>query len=303
MKRYSPNLCLFLHFFLFCHQKQKILQIFVVVEMQAYSLQHTLVKSMTCPLCSLHPFDKEFVQCSAGHPICKSCYEGLDEPKTCPTCFCSFSVASRCLLLESLLKRVSTHRCPFPDCDFVTADGMIALRNHAFNGEQHICRGNFAVVEMEGGVGDTNISGMGCVTNTKGLRYEGVIINGRRHGKGKFYVNNGNRKILLYDGDWVNGLPDGNGRSFYRKNVMSIRYDGQWSKGKYHGKGRMYLPIGDNYIDGFFYEGEMDGAMMVYRLSDGVMLRCETYVMGIEMVRSPYKSEIDMPDELAHTIL
>ena len=260
------------------------------------SLQDALINSMTCPMCLQPPFfNKKFVQCSAGHTICKSCYERLDGAKVCPTCCCSLHTTSQCLVLESLIESVPIHCCPFPSCNFVTAQGMVALRDHTLNDDRHVCRGQFAIEEIQTGSGMrnvTNISGIGCVTFPM-FRYEGEIRDGYRSGRGKLYLNNGN--VLMYQGDWMNGLPNGQGRAY--NSIGSIRYEGQWVNGKCHGIGRLYQSSGFCYVDGYFYEGDMDGAMIVRRRSDGAVLRCETYVMGIEMINSPYTREIDMPVE------
>ena len=70
--------------------------------------------------------------------------------------------------------------------------------------------------------------------------YEGEMVNGSRHGKGKYTWNNGSE----YEGDWVNGKRCGFGvyRS-YSKNeengttYLSYIYEGEWKDSKQHGYG------------------------------------------------------------------
>ena len=70
--------------------------------------------------------------------------------------------------------------------------------------------------------------------------YEGEMVNGSRHGKGKYTWNNGSE----YEGNWVNGKRCGFGvyRS-YSKNeengttYLSYIYEGEWKDSKQHGYG------------------------------------------------------------------
>ena len=70
--------------------------------------------------------------------------------------------------------------------------------------------------------------------------YEGEMVNGSRHGKGKYTWNNGSE----YEGNWVNGKRCGFGvyRS-YSKNekdgstYLSYIYEGEWKDSKQHGRG------------------------------------------------------------------
>jgi len=50
------------------------------------------------------------------------------------------------------------------------------------------------------------------------------MLNGKRHGRGKFHYENGEGGV--YDGDWKNGKIDGIGTLYYANG--EIAYHGQW---------------------------------------------------------------------------
>ena len=61
------------------------------------------------------------------------------------------------------------------------------------------------------------------------IMYQGYILHGRKHGKGKFYYNN-KKNSMLYSGDWYNDKPHREG-TLYTKNGYII-YHGEVNKGK-----------------------------------------------------------------------
>ena len=63
--------------------------------------------------------------------------------------------------------------------------------------------------------------------------------NNLKHGKGTEYYKNGNIK---YDGDFVNGKREGNGKYIYESGNY---YIGQWKNGLKHGKGTMFNSSGN----------------------------------------------------------
>ena len=69
-------------------------------------------------------------------------------------------------------------------------------------------------------------------------------MNGNKHGKGKIYYKNGDIK---YDGDFVNGKYEGNGKYICENGNY---YVGQWLNGNKHGKGKVYYKNGDIKYDG-----------------------------------------------------
>ena len=82
-------------------------------------------------------------------------------------------------------------------------------------------------------------------------------MNGKSHGKGKIYNKNGN---IIYDGDFVNGLFEGDGKFIYENGEY---YIGQWLNGKKHGKGK-YIWENGNYYIGQFLNGKRHGKGKIY---------------------------------------
>ena len=83
--------------------------------------------------------------------------------------------------------------------------------------------------------------------------YIGGYKNNIPNGKGIKYYKNGN---ILYDGDWVNGKPEGNGK-FIRED--GYYYIGQFKNGLRHGKGIIYYKDGKIMYDGDFVNNEYEG--------------------------------------------
>ncbi len=81
--------------------------------------------------------------------------------------------------------------------------------------------------------------------------YEGGVLNGVPHGKGKYTYNNGN----VFEGEFVNGKRMGMG-------VLKVKdggeLSGQFVNGRIHGKGKDILKSGDVYV-GEFKDGERNG--------------------------------------------
>lgn len=71
-------------------------------------------------------------------------------------------------------------------------------------------------------------------------RYEGMVEQGRPHGKGYLMYFPGHE----YDGQFQSGLRDGAGTSV---NQFGDRYDGQWKAGKREGKGSIVYTLGGRY--------------------------------------------------------
>ena len=70
--------------------------------------------------------------------------------------------------------------------------------------------------------------------------YDGEFSQGKRHGYGKYFWNDGNR----YEGEWKDGSRTGYGNHLY-KNLD--RYQGDWVNGIKHGKGKFFWKDGDRY--------------------------------------------------------
>ena len=68
------------------------------------------------------------------------------------------------------------------------------------------------------------------------LIFEGEYLNGKRHGKGKEYHDNGN---LKYEGEYINGQRNGKGKEY--DSDGSLSYEGEYLNGKRHRKGKEYI--------------------------------------------------------------
>jgi hypothetical protein len=67
-----------------------------------------------------------------------------------------------------------------------------------------------------------------------GTKYEGFMLNGMRHGKGKFTYKEGS----YYDGEWQNNKMHGYGMLYYPNG--SLAYEGEWQEDEFHGKGKVF---------------------------------------------------------------
>lgn len=66
-------------------------------------------------------------------------------------------------------------------------------------------------------------------------------MNGMRHGKGKFFYQDGG----MYDGDWVKNKMEGYGKLYYQSGTIDfilgkIAYDGYWVQDQFTGPGILY---------------------------------------------------------------
>ena len=110
--------------------------------------------------------------------------------------------------------------------------------------------------------------------------YEGEIVDGLRHGKGKYTWSNGSE----YEGDWVKGKRCGFGvYKSYSKNekdgstYTSYTYEGEWKDSKQHGhgvaKGYKAFPVFGHVYMNWSYEGpwvdDKKHGRGVYREWDG----------------------------------
>jgi hypothetical protein len=71
-------------------------------------------------------------------------------------------------------------------------------------------------------------------------RYEGMVEQGRPHGKGRLASYPGN----TYNGQFRDGLQEGQGISI---NLLGDRYEGQWKAGKRDGPGSIVYTLGGRY--------------------------------------------------------
>mgnify|MGYP000922459573 FL=1 len=67
-----------------------------------------------------------------------------------------------------------------------------------------------------------------------GSVYEGEVLNGAKHGTGRFWYVGG----AHYEGQYHHGNMEGFGRLYYDENTLA--YEGTWVADKFHGKGTVY---------------------------------------------------------------
>lgn len=85
--------------------------------------------------------------------------------------------------------------------------------------------------------------------------YEGFWKYGLKDGHGVLY--NSNNRSMIYNGKWMNDLPNGFGKSY---NVQEfIEYEGNFKDGLYHGKGKYFDFKGKLIYNGEFYNGYYQG--------------------------------------------
>ena len=92
-----------------------------------------------------------------------------------------------------------------------------------------------------------NLNRSECLTKNiypDGSWYEGELLNGRRHGKGKYYYKNGD----WYEGEFKDNLRHGKGTQHY---ISGDKYVGDWKYDYKSGKGSYYFINGDQYTGGF----------------------------------------------------
>jgi hypothetical protein len=99
---------------------------------------------------------------------------------------------------------------------------------------------------------ELNIQSQDCLVVADSLKgkYEGGCRNGKAYGKGNA------KGVDSYEGDFVNGYPDGEGKYTWKSGSW---YDGQWKKGKFNGSGTLHraeININDsNNLTGYWKEG------------------------------------------------
>lgn len=81
--------------------------------------------------------------------------------------------------------------------------------------------------------------------------YTGDWFEDKQHGRGTFFFRNGDR----YDGYWVNGMPQGEGRMIYNSGNI---YEGQWHEGKRNGYGVLTKRNGDHF-EGHWVNDKREG--------------------------------------------
>eukprot|EP00698_Gefionella_okellyi_P006608 TRINITY_DN15931_c0_g1_i1.p1 TRINITY_DN15931_c0_g1~~TRINITY_DN15931_c0_g1_i1.p1 ORF type:complete len:332 (-),score=59.72 TRINITY_DN15931_c0_g1_i1:14-937(-) len=93
--------------------------------------------------------------------------------------------------------------------------------------------------------------GKGKAILPNGDQYDGQYATGLRHGTGKYTFIKGG----VYEGDYLNNKRQGSGSMIYKD---GSRYDGEWRNDKFNGQGSMLYANGDVYT-GSFVDGKRHG--------------------------------------------
>ena len=99
--------------------------------------------------------------------------------------------------------------------------------------------------------------GYGKFVRNNNSYYIGQWLNDKEHGKGAIYedINSKNRDVI-YEGDFLSGLPNGFGKCFYETGSY---YIGQFSDGLRNGKGTIYYKNGCVKYEGDFVDDKAEG--------------------------------------------
>ena len=107
----------------------------------------------------------------------------------------------------------------------------------------------------------------GSKTYWSGSKYDGEMLNGKRHGRGTKTWPNGDK----YDGEWQIDKKDGRGTL----SEAEACYEGEWRSGAKHGKGKVTFACGDEY-DGEWH-GDRAHGKGVFRKKNGNVYDGEYY--------------------------
>jgi antitoxin component YwqK of YwqJK toxin-antitoxin module len=89
-------------------------------------------------------------------------------------------------------------------------------------------------------------------------KYEGNLLNGKRNGLGKLYMNG----KLLYEGNFKDDLMDGQGKKYYPNG--KLMYSGDFRIGKMDGEGKLYHEDGSLWYAAHFEQDSINGFGTVY---------------------------------------
>ena len=130
------------------------------------------------------------------------------------------------------------------------------------NGES-VSSSSIVYPSSSGNTASASIAKVERVVFDNGDVYEGEMVDGFRHGKGKYTWANGNE----YEGDWVRGKRTGYGvyKSYDKNEIkggtfVSYIYEGEWKNSEKHGRGvakgyEVFHHFGHVYMD-WSYDGE-----------------------------------------------
>ena len=111
------------------------------------------------------------------------------------------------------------------------------LKGNKWNGKAYDINGNL-IYELKDGCGKVKI-----YNNPDKLMYEGELLNGLNHGKGKEYYN----KQLNFEGEFIFGIRNGFGKKYENGQLI---FEGEYLNGKKYGKGKEYNTDGQVIYEG-----------------------------------------------------
>ena len=112
--------------------------------------------------------------------------------------------------------------------------------------------------------------------------FEGEYLNGKRHGKGKEYNDDGK---LKFEGEYSNGKRNGKGKEYnfkfnYSNNKTEISFfEGNYLNGKRHGKGKEYDSDGNILFEGQYNNGKRFNGIGIEKYGNTLIFQGE-YLNG-----------------------
>ena len=97
--------------------------------------------------------------------------------------------------------------------------------------------------------------------NTNILIFEGEYTNGIKNGNGKEYYDNG---VVKFEGEYLNGIKNGEGKEYYDNG--KIKFEGEYSNTEKDGNGKEYYSNGKIKFEGKYFKGKKwDGKIYNYK--------------------------------------
>lgn len=129
--------------------------------------------------------------------------------------------------------------------------------------------------------------------DSKIVKYEGEMKNGKRHGLGKSFYKSGQ---LMYEGTFINDMPDDNGNTvkLYYENT-NIMYEGKCQLGVKVGFGKIFWDNGQEQYAGNWYNNMPDGEDCKVYGKDGSLIFEGRLVNGINKFAGMVKYQYGAP--------
>lgn len=135
---------------------------------------------------------------------------------------------------------------------------------------------------------ESSKSSIVTITFDTGNVYNGLVKNKRPHGYGTMKYKNGDS----YEGDWVDGVSDGNGKEFVVEDikdgiVSGHTYTGQFKNNMRNGKGTMIYSDGNKYEGDWHNNDKFGSGKMIYKcgkIYNGIWKFDQTYMTKDVMI-------------------